>query len=164
MNGARKDTEDNIMNPPSLEHFCDLTVELGDIIELGDGRGGLRRIIPIIGGSVRGEHINGTILNIGADWQTVFKDGVAHLDTRYAMRTDDDAVIEIINVGYRHGATDVMAAVARGESVAADNYYMRTHARLETGDSRYTWVNKMLFIGSGGRNKSSVEISLFTVT
>jgi hypothetical protein len=51
-----------------LKHFCDLTVELSPIVELGQGRAGQRRIIPITGGKVRGERVNGTILNVGADW------------------------------------------------------------------------------------------------
>lgn len=151
-------------NAPGLEHFCDLTVRLSDIVELGEGRGGQRRIIPIVGGTVRGARINGEILNIGADWQTVYNDGTAFLDTRYSMRTDDGAVIEIINIGYRHGPPEVLAAISRSEDVSTDDYYMRTHARLETGDDRYRWVNNMLFVGTGGRKKSAVEISLFVVT
>ena len=151
------------MNPPILEHFCDLVVELAPIKEMGEGRAGQRRIIPIIGGTVRGERINGRILNLGADWQTVFRDGVAELDTRYAFETDDGALIEIINYGFRHGPEEVMARVARGEDVDPDTYYMRTHARLETGDARYEWVNKMLFIGTGGRKKNRVEISLYAI-
>jgi hypothetical protein len=55
---------------PKLDHICTLTVELADIIEMGQGRGGQRRIIPIIGGTVTGAHLNGKILNLGADWQT----------------------------------------------------------------------------------------------
>lgn len=153
-----------MLTPPVLEHFCDLVVELSDIIELGDGRAGRRRIIPIVGGTVRGDRITGEILNIGADWQTVYDDGAAFLDTRYSMRTEDGAVIEIINVGYRHGPPEVIGAIARGEEVDPDTYYMRTHARLETGDDRYRWVNTMLFVGTGGRRKSTVEMSLFTVT
>ena len=39
-----------------------------------------------------------------------------------------------------------MAAVARGEDVDPTTYYMRTHARLETGDERYGWVNNTLFV------------------
>ncbi len=151
------------MLEPRLVHFCDLRVELADIIEMGDGRAGHRRIIPIIGGTVSGERINGRILNLGADWQTVFKDGMAELDTRYAFETDDGALIEILNYGYRHGPAEVLAAVARGEEVDPSTYYMRTHARLETGDPRYTWVNRMLFVGTGGRKKNAVEVSLFSV-
>jgi len=151
------------MTPPKLEHFCDLTVELAPIMELGAGRGGHRRIFPIVGGRVSGERIGGRILNLGADWQTVFHDSVAELDTRYAFETDDGAVIEIINYGFRHGPEPVMDKVARGEDVDPGEYYMRTHARLETGDKRYNWVNKMLFVGTGGRKKNSVEISLYTI-
>ena len=151
------------MTPPKLEHVCDLTVELADIMEMGKGRAGQRRIIPIIGGTVSGPEISGRILNLGADWQTVFDGELAQLDTRYALETNDGAIIEIINYGLRHGPNDVMQAVARGEDVSPDAYYMRTHARLETGDARYNWVNRTLFVGTGGRNKNSVEIALFAI-
>lgn len=40
---------------------------------------------------------------------------------------------------------------------------MRTHARLETGDPRYAWVNDTLFVGTGARKASAVTISLFLV-
>jgi len=34
---------------------------------------------------------------------------------------------------------------------------------LETGDPRYNWVNKGLFIGRGGRRASSVVLSMFEI-
>jgi hypothetical protein len=67
---------------PTLAHLCDLTVELDPVRELGTGRAGVRRIIPIVGGTVSGTRLSGRILNLGADWQTVFQDGVAELDAR----------------------------------------------------------------------------------
>ncbi len=152
-----------MLQTPQLEHFCDLFVELAAIREMGDGRAGRRRIIPIIGGTVRGDGFTGEILNLGADWQTVFLDGVAELDTRYAFRTDDGALIEVINYGYRHGPSDVIEKLARGEDCDPADYYMRTHARLETGDDRYAWVNRTLFVGTGARRSSSVEISLYAI-
>ena len=88
---------------PPLRHVADFDIDLSPIEEMGDGRGGMRRIIPIVGGRVSGPAFTGEILNIGADWQTIFSSGLAELDTRYAFRTDDDAVIEIINFGYRRG-------------------------------------------------------------
>jgi len=149
------------MKAPALEHFADLEVELGEVMEIGSGRAGARRIIPIIGGKVKGEKISGEILNLGADWQTIFSDDLAELDTRYAFKTGDGALIEVINYGYRHGPKEVLARIAKGEQVDPDSYYMRTHARLETGDERYKWVNKMLFVGVGERRKSTVYVSLF---
>ena len=148
--------------PPKLTHFCDLDVELAPIREMGQGRSGQRRIIPIIGGTVTGQ-VSGKILNLGADWQTIFADGSADLDTRYAFETNDGALIEIVNKGVRHGPPDVVAALARGEDVDPDAYYMCTTARLETGDPRYDWVNRMIFVGKGRRLAAAVRISLFTV-
>lgn len=148
---------------PKLEHVCDLSVSLGPLREMGMGRGGKRRIIPIIGGTVSGPRLQGEILNIGADWQTVFNDGLAELDTRYSMQTHDGAVIEIINYGYRFGPPEVLAALARGDDVPPDAYSMRTMARLETGDERYAWVNRTLFVGTGARFANAVAVSLFAV-
>jgi hypothetical protein len=148
---------------PELDHVCTLHVTLDPIREMGTGRAGARRIIPIVGGTVTGPRINGRILNVGADWQTLFADGLAELDTRYAMETDDGATIEIVNYGYRHGPKEVLEAVARGEPVDPASYYMRTHARLETGDDRYAWVNRTLFVGVGARNQSSVQVELYAI-
>lgn len=148
---------------PTLEHVCDLNIELAAIREMGHGRGGKRRIIPIIGGTVAGPLLNGKVLNVGADWQTVFSNGVAELDTRYAMETESGATIEIVNYGFRHGPNNIIEAIARGEHVSPDSYYMRTQARLETGDPEYDWVNRTLFTGVGHREKSSVMIGLYAI-
>ena len=155
--------EASILPPPRLAHVCDLTVDLAPIREMGRGRAGQRRIIPIVGGPVVGPRLNGRILNLGADWQTIWEGGVAELDTRYALETDDGALIEIRNYGYRHGPAEVMARVAAGEEVDPAAYYMRTHARLETGDARYDWVNRTLFVGSGARLAGLVKVSLFAL-
>ncbi len=148
---------------PALTHVCQLKVALDPIREMGQGRAGHRRIIPIIGGEVVGEKLSGRLLNLGADWQTVFADGLAELDTRYAMETHDGATIEIINYGYRFGPKEVLDAVARGEDVDPASYKMRTHARLETGDPRYDWVNRTLFVGVGARQKQSVLVDLYAL-
>lgn len=148
---------------PSLNHVCTLKVELAEIRELGPGRAGQRRIIPIVGGEIEGPRLSGHILNVGADWQTIFSDGLAELDTRYALETHDGAVIEIVNYGYRHGPKDVLDAVARGDEVDPATYYMRTHARLETGDPRYDWVNRTLFVGVGARKLQSVIVDLYSI-
>ena len=152
-----------LLNPPPLAHVCDIQVQLDPMLEMGAGRAGKRRIIPIVGGTVTGPKLNGRVRHLGADWQTIFDDGLAELDTRYVLETGDGAVIEIINYGYRHGPAEVLAAVARGEDVPPDSYYMRTHARLETGDARYEWVNRTLFVGTGARLKRAVVLSLFAI-
>lgn len=149
---------------PSLIHSFSLRVNLSAPLELGQGRAGQRRIIPIVGGTALGPDIAGEVLNLGADWQTVYGDGAAHLDTRYALQTGDGAVIEVVNIGTRHGPPKVMARLASGEDVDPSSYYMRTAARLETGDERYTWVNHTLFVCAGVRRANAVEIDYYKVT
>ncbi len=151
------------MEAPVLEFVCTLHVQLDPVMEMGAGLAGRRRIIPIVGGEVIGDAISGEILNLGADWQTVFANNVAEIDTRYAFKTHDGALIEVVNFGYRHGPPEVIQALAQGETVAPDQYYMRTHARLETGDPRYDWVNRTLFLGKGQRSPHAVRIDLFAI-
>jgi len=148
---------------PALRHAFTLNITLGTPIELGPGRAGQRRIIPITGGTAQGPDITGEVLNLGADWQTIFGDGAALLDTRYALRTQDGAVIEIVNVGARHGPPEVIAQLAAGEDVDPARYYMRTAARLETGDARYAWVNHTIFVCAGIRRAAAVEIAFYAV-
>ena len=148
---------------PVLVQVCTLQVDLAPIREMGRGRAGQRRIVPITGGRGEGPELRGRVLDVGADWQTIFDGGLAQLDTRYAMETHDGAVIEIVNFGLRHGPRDVMEAVGRGEAVDPARYYMRTQARLETGDTRYDWVNRTLFVGCGAREASRVRIDLYAI-
>ena len=96
-------------------------------------------------------------------WAPTGRRGVTELDTRYAFLTNDGAEIEIINFGYRLGPEDVMLRVAAGDNVDPSYYYMRTHARLETGHPKYDWVNRTLFLGVGGRLKSTVRLSLYAI-
>ena len=110
-----------------------------------------------------GERLNGTILNLGADWQTILADGTAELDTRYSMETHDGALIDIRNFGFRHGPAEVIAALARGEAVDPSRYYMRTHPRFETGDERYAWLNRIICVGTGSRQADHVRITFFEV-
>lgn len=146
-----------------LKHLCDLRVELAPPMELGDAPRGRRRIIPIVGGEVTGDRLSGRILNLGADWQTIFADGVAELDTRYSMETHDGALIDIRNFGFRHGPPEVIEALALGKPVDPDKYYMRTNPRFETGDKRYDWLNRMICVGTGAREADCVKLSFFEV-
>jgi hypothetical protein len=88
---------------------------------------------------------------------------VAELEARYAFETPEGAVIEIDNRGVRHGPPEVLAAIAAGEQVDPSDYYMRTHARLESGHPDWRWVNRMMFVGTGGKVGSQVKVSLYGV-
>ncbi|MBF9150215.1 DUF3237 family protein [Novosphingobium jiangmenense] len=147
----------------SLSHATDLVVELSRPHEMGDCPPGVRRIIPIVGGSASGPLLSGRILPIGADWQTVSTDGIADLDARYAIETAEGAVIEVISQGIRHASADVHARIAAGEQVGPREYYMRTAIRLESGHPEYRWVNRALFLAHGGKVANTVRLSVYRV-
>jgi hypothetical protein len=148
---------------PELRHLCDLAIELDPPLELGQAPRGRRRIIPIIGGTVSGERLNGRVLPGGSDWQVVTADGSAFLEARYPLKLDDGALIDVINIGIRHGPPEVLAALARGEPVDPSKYYMRTQPRFETGDPRYLWLNRIVGVGTGRREPSAVHLTFFEV-
>lgn len=148
---------------PGLRYFCTIEVSLAKPVSVGPTGAGTRRIIPIKGGRVSGPGISGTILDMGADWQTVLDAGAAELDARYAFETDDGAVIEIHNFGVRHGPPEILAKLAAGQECPPQSYYMRTMARLQTGHPDYAWVNTTVFLGTGARLAQAVQIDLYAV-
>lgn len=150
------------LQPPTIVPFCTLEVELAPLLDVGLGRFGRRRVIPIRGGRVTGR-LEGTILDVGADWQSVTHDDVAELDARYLVRTDDGALVEVVNRGFRFGPPEVMARLAAGEPIPPEQYSMRSTALLESGHPDYQWLNRMVFVGTGARAASTVQVELFSV-
>jgi hypothetical protein len=151
------------MSAPSLLHIADLSVEVAEPIVVGETPEGLRRIIPILGGSASGPRLEGEILGAGADFQMFRSDGVTILEARYVLRTSDGAVIAVNNVGLRRGPPDAMARLARGEVVDPALIYFRTAFRFETARDSYRWLMQSLFIGAGVRHPDRVEIGVFEV-
>lgn len=148
---------------PRLEFFCELNVTLAPPIVVGETSHGTRRIINITGGQVTGPGIKGEILNGGADWQVVRKDGVTELEAHYEFRTDDGAVIYIKNVGVRVATPEVAAMLAKGEVVDASSYYFRTLPRFEAPAGKYAWINDTIFICTGVRMAGSVVLKVWRV-
>lgn len=136
---------------------------LGGIQRIGDTPYGERRIIDILGGTVEGEKLSGKILPGGADWQIVRTDGVVHLTARYTIETDSGGLVLVNTEGYRHGPAEVMAALARDETIDPQRYYFRTFMRFETSDSQSAWLNRILALGRGSRLNRAVRIEVFEV-
>lgn len=88
------------------------------------------------------------------DWEIVkdhdLDQQTAHLDTRYNLLTHDGATIYLQTTGTRTGKRDVLSKLGEG-NIGPDQYRMRLQLKMETGDSRYSWVNQGVFIASSGR-------------
>ena len=147
----------------TTEFLCKIEVTLEPARELGDTPLGRRRIIGITGGKFSGPRLSGRVLPGGADWQVIRSDGVAELDARYTLETDDQALIYVRNFGYRHGPADVIQRLAAGEPVDPALYYMRTTPRFETGAERYQWLNRIICVATGARRKAAVELDVYEV-
>jgi len=144
-----------------FEYLCDLKVDVGEIVTMGHGPLGERRIVAIIGGTFDGPQMRGTVLPGGNDWQIVRSDGVLDVDARYALRTEAGDAIRVVSQGYRHGPPEVLAALGRGEDIAADKYFFRTVLRFETGAPDLAWLNKTIAIAMAQRKARQVLLTSY---
>ena len=140
-----------------------ITSTLAGIQKLGNTPYGERRIINILGGAVEGERLKGKVLPGGADWQIVRADGVVHLTARYTVETETGGQILVNSEGYRHGPPEVMALLARDETVDRSLYYFRAFMRFETADPQAAWLNRILAVGYGARENRVVRLDVHEV-
>jgi hypothetical protein len=147
----------------SAEPIFRIQAEVADIRQFGLTPYGERRVIDIVGGRVEGPKLNGRILPGGADWQIVRGDGVVDLKARYAIETNGGARVLVESDGLRHGPAEVMARLARGEAVDAARYYFRTVMRFETSEPALAWLNKIIALATGAREKNVVRLDVYEV-
>jgi Protein of unknown function (DUF3237) len=149
--------------PPALEFVFAAYVTVDGPLDLGDvGKGG-RRIVPITGGEFSGPRLRGKVIPGGADWQIVRHDGVAELEARYTLQTDDGALIYVRNHALRHGPPEVLVALAAGRSVDPSSYYFRGATFFETGAARYAWLTKHIIVCTGEREPAGVKLRFYQV-
>ncbi|WP_315812478.1 DUF3237 domain-containing protein [Bradyrhizobium sp. SZCCHNR2028] len=158
------------MTTPILDtrYVFTLTVMIGEVTSAGETGIGVRRIIPIHGGEVKGpgldgEGISGTICNFGADFQIIRPNELIDLEAKYAFETDDGATIYVENRGIRFGPVDLLQKLKRGEPVDPKLIYFRTHPRFETGHETYRWLMQHIFIGSAARHADRVIVDVHVV-
>jgi hypothetical protein len=65
--------------------------------------------------------------------------------------------------GVRHAAPEVNARIARGEPVAASEYYLRTAPFFETSSPQYAWLNTIVSVGIGERRPNDVVYEVFEI-
>ena len=140
-----------------------LAIKVGTPIVAGDLGHGTRRIIPILGGEMRGPGMHGTIFPCGADFQVMRPNGFTELEAKYAFEMDDGAIIYIENIGIRFGPKEALDKIRRGEPVDPALIYFRSVPRFETGHTDYRWLMESLFIGVGIRRPDHVELDVHQV-
>jgi hypothetical protein len=149
---------------PRLVFAFELRATVADPVVLGQVPHGLRRIVGITGGTVRGPLLNGVVVpNSGADWQVIQPDGFSELDTRYTLRSDKGQLVYVQNVGIRHAPPDVMQKLNSGQVVDPKLVYFRTSAKFETAAPELQVLTRSIFIGVGERAPNEVVIRFYRV-
>lgn len=146
-----------------LEPLMTLQLEVSPIVSAGETPLGEVRLIPFTGGSFEGPGLRGRLLPGGTDWQRVRADGVLEIRAHYMLETEQGERIEVVSEGIRDAPPAVLDRLTRGEPVRADEYYFRTHVRLNTASQRLDHLNRMLVVSSGERMKSAVRLTLYSV-
>ena len=146
---------------PALALFAALEVEVGTPVEVGRVAGGLRRVIPILGGSCTGRGFNARVLPGGADFQLVVSETVARLEARYVLETDAGDRIYVHNDALRTAPAEVMARLVRGEAVDPRDVYFRCVPRFECAAPALAWIGERVFVGTGVRRQAVVQMRFF---
>src|SRR5580700_5397570 len=149
---------------PRLTLVYRLEATLGQTLDFGYVAQGHRRIVPQTGGTFTGPELSGKLLpGASADWQIVLADGTALGDIRYTLQTDTGELLYVQSRSVRHGSPEVLARLARGDDVDANEYTFRTSTQIETAAPRLDWLNKGIFISVGGRQATSVIYETYLV-
>jgi hypothetical protein len=150
--------------PPTLEHLCDLAVTIAAPVEVGQTPVGLRRMIPITGGTVTGARVNGKVLAGGADFQLILGGGTqAHLDARYVIELDDGSRVFVQNTALRVASLENSQRIMNGQPVNPDEVYFRCQPKLEATSPQWAWLSESQFIGVGRRAPDGVFMSFYRV-
>jgi len=104
--------------------------------DVGAGPHGTRLTFPIIGGGFEGDRLRGKVLPGGGDWVLKRPDGVLELDLRITLETDDGALIHMTFEGIKDDA-------------GPEGPYFRTLPRFETAEAKYSYLNRLLAVGTG---------------
>jgi len=127
----------NIYQDFKSEFMWNAKVKIANTINIGESKRGIRRVIPITGGSFAGPQIKGEVLSGGEDCQLVRPDGDTELNASYLLKTDDGYVIEVVNKALIH--TDAKSKT----------FYCKSVLDLEAPkDSPYDYLNHAIFIGT----------------
>ncbi len=145
---------------PAFTFIYECVAAIAPAMDFGRTLEGLRRVIPITGGTFRGPRIRGDVVSNGADWNLSRADGASSVDAAYYLRTDDQVLIRVVNRG-------IGGPPARAAANAAELFIMYTHPQFEAPTGQYDWLNRGMFIGtlSARRGaKNEVLIRVFELT
>jgi hypothetical protein len=148
---------------PKLVRFADLSVQVAAPLEVGAVGTGVRRVVPITGGTCKARDWNARVVAGGADFQLIVNERLMRLEARYVLETDSGDRIFVRNDAVRTAPPSVMARLLRGEPVEPAEVYFRCAPRFEASAPALAWMMQRVFLGTGLRRPSEVVMRFFEV-
>ena len=146
---------------PCFRFFADLRVHVGAPQDVGRTARGVRRLIPITGGTAVGNDWQARVLPGGADVQLVVNERTAELDARYVLEVDGGDLIYVRNRAVRSGPPELIARLMRGEPVDPASVYFKCCPSFETALPALAWTSERMFVGHGARHPDTVVMRFF---
>ena len=147
---------------PRFTYLADIRVEF-DPAQVFPTPTGTRMTFVIRAGRCEGPRISGDLLAGGGDWVVIGSDGVARLDVRATLRTDDGAHIHMTVTGRVTMDAETTARYAAGELIRHDQVYARSSPLFDTDDERYRWINGVHTVALNQMSMSEVHYRVFEV-
>jgi hypothetical protein len=145
-----------------VEHLFDLGVDLEPAQLIPTPRGN-RMTFVVRGGTFEGRRLRGEILPGGGDWLVFGTDGVGRLDVRATLRTHDGALIHLTVQGVVDMPPEAIGRYGDGERIGWDEMYTRSTLLFETGDERYTWLNRVVTVAVNELTNDHVDYRVYKV-
>ena len=124
---------------------------------------GERITYVIKAGTFCGPRLKGRILDGGGDWMLVGEGGLAQLDVRKVLETDDGALIDLRYTGLYRFSDAVTAKLEAGTATDFGETQFQVQANFSTGDARYDWLNSTLAAGEARETPGGVVYALFAI-
>jgi hypothetical protein len=126
-----------------LVPLCTVRIQLNPPTDIGAGPAGNRIIGELASAEVKGDRLAGELLGAAAaDWLVLGAGGTGLVDARLTIRTHDGATVFV----QYNGRMDF----TKGLQFPITAYVA---PRFETGDDRYSWLNRIQAVGKGILNE-----------
>ena len=122
--------------PPRLTFVAEVRVTVSPALTIGANGAGVRDVIPITGGTIRGPLLSAEGLPGGADWSLLRPSGIAEVWARYTVRTDDGSLIMVTNAGLASADE-----IGNWQGTTAPSFEVATN-------SPHAWLAGSTFVGS----------------
>lgn len=129
-------------------HLFDMSVAVGPPQQAATPSGLLMTVVAQ-DGTVRGERLNGRVIQGGGDWLVVDTAGIGHVDVRLTIELDDGPLVAMRYLGRLVFLGDAASRLLDGEALAESDLYFRTAPQFTVESGPFEWLNGIQAVAIG---------------